>query len=104
MIRSVLPAENDFDWSFHGPKLVEALGETLYMVSATLLIGGLLGLALGLALYTTRRGGLLANRGVFGVANLAGERLPADPVPHPAHGHRAGHRARSSAPGWAAPP
>ena len=40
------------------------------MVLATLLIGGVLGLALGLALYTTRRGGLLANRAVFGVANL----------------------------------
>src|SRR6478735_10780358 len=70
MMIATLPTENDFDWSFHGPKLVEALGETLYMVSATLLIGGLFGLALGLALYTTRRGGLLANRGVFGVANL----------------------------------
>jgi len=69
-VPALLPTANDFDWSFHGPKLVEALGETLYMVSATLLIGGLLGLGLGLALYTTRRGGLLANRGVFGVANL----------------------------------
>lgn len=68
----LLPAAgNDgFDWSFHGPKLVEALGQTLYMVSATLLVGGGLGLALGLALYTTRRGGLLAHRGVFAVLNL----------------------------------
>ena len=40
------------------------------MVLATLLIGGVLGLVLGLSLYTTRRGGLLANRAVFGVANL----------------------------------
>ncbi|WP_019136501.1 methionine ABC transporter permease [Cellulomonas massiliensis] len=68
----LLPAAgNDgFDWSFHGPKLVEALGQTLYMVSATLLVGGGLGLVLGLALYTTRRGGLLAHRGVFAVLNL----------------------------------
>lgn len=68
----LLPAAgNDgFDWSFHGPKLAEALGQTLYMVSATLLVGGGLGLVLGLALYTTRRGGLLAHRGVFAVLNL----------------------------------
>lgn len=65
-----LPAAGEFDWAFHGPKLLEAAGETLYMVSATLLIGGLLGLVLGVALYTTRRGGLLSNRGVFGLLNL----------------------------------
>lgn len=65
-----LPAAGEFDWAFHGPKLLQATGETLYMVSATLLIGGILGLVLGLGLYTTRRGGLLANRGVFAVLNL----------------------------------
>lgn len=63
--------ENEFIWDFHGPLLVERLGETLYMVSVTLLIGGLLGLLLGLSLYTTRRGGLLANRAVFAVLNFA---------------------------------
>lgn len=67
---TALPAASDFDWSFHGPKLLEALGQTVYMVTATLLIGGLLGMVLALALYTTRRDGLLANRGVFGVVNL----------------------------------
>lgn len=66
----VVQADQGFDWSFHGPKLVESLGETLYMVGATLVIGGALGLVLGLGLYTTRRGGLLANRGVFAVLNL----------------------------------
>lgn len=66
-----LTTRNDgFVVDFHGPRLVEALGETLYMVSATLLIGGFLGLLLGMGLYTTRRGGLLANRFVFGVLNL----------------------------------
>ncbi|HWJ85599.1 MAG TPA: methionine ABC transporter permease [Cellulomonas sp.] len=67
---TALPAASDFDWSLHGPKLLEALGQTVYMVTATLLIGGLLGMVLALALYTTRRDGLLANRGVFGVVNL----------------------------------
>ena len=70
MSTALLPTENSFDWSFYGPKLLEALGQTVYMVLATLFIGGILGMGLGLALYTTRRGGLLANRAVFGVANL----------------------------------
>lgn len=59
-----------FEWDTHGANLIEATGQTLYMVSATLVIGGLLGLALGIGLYTTRRGGLLANRWVFGILNL----------------------------------
>ncbi|BDZ55826.1 methionine ABC transporter permease [Agromyces marinus] len=41
--------------------------ETLYMVGFTLLFGGLAGLVLGTTLYTTRAGGLLANR----VVNVA---------------------------------
>jgi D-methionine transport system permease protein len=44
--------------------------ETLYMVALTLLIGGFAGLLLGIALYTTRAGSLLANRGVFTVLNV----------------------------------
>ncbi|WP_109474833.1 methionine ABC transporter permease [Ornithinimicrobium cavernae] len=59
-----------FQWSEHGSNLIEATGQTLYMVSATLLIGGVLGLALGMGLYTTRRGGLLQQRWVFGFLNL----------------------------------
>ncbi|MCL2735393.1 MAG: ABC transporter permease [Propionibacteriaceae bacterium] len=46
------------------------LGETLSMVSATLLIGGLLGLALGLTLFGTRRGGLIENRPVYAVLSV----------------------------------
>lgn len=52
------------------PQLWEATGETLTMVSITMLVGGLLGLLLGLALYLTRRGGLFANAAVFVVLNL----------------------------------
>jgi D-methionine transport system permease protein len=44
--------------------------ETLYMVSLTLLFGGVVGLAIGLALYTTRAGSLLANRAVFNTLNV----------------------------------
>jgi len=46
------------------------LGQTLLMVSVTLLIGGALGLALGLTLYGTRPGGLIANRGLYGVLSV----------------------------------
>ncbi|KAA9159669.1 ABC transporter permease subunit [Amycolatopsis acidicola] len=40
------------------------------MALATLVIGGVLGLALGVLLYTTRPGGLLANRILFTVLNV----------------------------------
>lgn len=55
----------------HTPLLLDALGQTLYMVSLTLLIGGGLGLLLGIALYVTRAGSVLPNRAVFAVLNVA---------------------------------
>ena len=58
------------DWSQLWPILVESFGQTLQMVSVALLTGGLAGLALGIALYVTRRGNLLENRWVFGVLNV----------------------------------
>lgn len=41
--------DDGFDWHRHGASLVEATGQTLYMVSATLVIGGLLGLVVAFA-------------------------------------------------------
>ena len=58
------------DWSTLWPILWEAFGQTLQMVSIALLTGGVAGLALGIALYVTRRGNLLDNRWVFGVLNV----------------------------------
>jgi D-methionine transport system permease protein len=55
----------------HTPLLLEAIGDTLYMVLLTLLIGGGLGLLLGIALYVTRAGSVLPNRAVFGILNFA---------------------------------
>ena len=52
------------------PLLLAALGETLWMVTATLAAGGLGGLVLGTLLYVTRPGNVLAHRGVFSVLNL----------------------------------
>lgn len=60
----------DTDWERLQPVLIEALGETLYMVGVTLLVGGFFGLLMGLALYATRAGNLLANRPVFAVLNV----------------------------------
>lgn len=60
----------DTDWERLQPVLLEALGETLYMVGITLLVGGFFGLLMGLALYTTRAGNLLANRPVYTVLNV----------------------------------
>ena len=52
------------------PELWQALGETLQMAIAALAIGGLAGLLLGIALYVTRSGNILANRPVFVVLNV----------------------------------
>lgn len=53
-----------------GPDLWEAFGQTLGTVAIALFFGVLLGTLIGLALYTTRAGGLYANRPVFVVLNF----------------------------------
>lgn len=53
-----------------GPEFWIAAYETLYMVAATLLIGGAIGLVLGVVLYSTRPGSLLPNRAVFTGLNV----------------------------------
>lgn len=60
-----------WEWDWHTPLALEAVAETLYMVSLTLLFGGVLGLALGIALYVTRAGAILANPWLFGILNFA---------------------------------
>lgn len=52
------------------PVFREAIGQTFYIVIVSVVVGGVLGLALGLVLYATRPGSLLANRAVFLVVNL----------------------------------
>lgn len=52
------------------PQFAEATVQTLYLVFASLLIGGAAGLVVGLGLYVTRPGNLFANRVVFGVLNV----------------------------------
>ena len=52
------------------PQLWEATLETLYVATAALILGGLGGLVLGMALYATRPGSLFPNRVVFGILNV----------------------------------
>ena len=58
------------DWDRLGPTFTKAIGDTLYMVSITLVLSALLGLLLGLLLYTTRSGGVLQNRPVYLLLNF----------------------------------
>lgn len=53
-----------------GPEFWKAALETLYMTTFALVLGGILGLAIGLILYVSRPGGLVENRAVSIVANL----------------------------------
>jgi D-methionine transport system permease protein len=58
------------NWDRLGDTLIEAIFDTLIMVSLTMLIGGLLGLIIGVLLYTTRPSGILSNRVVYTILNI----------------------------------
>lgn len=53
-----------------GATLLTSIGQTIYMVLASLVLAGLLGLAIGVLLYATRKGNLLHNTVVFNVLNV----------------------------------
>ena len=81
------------DWSTLWPVYLSPSGRRSGWSSATLVLGGILGLALGVLLYTTRRGGLLENRALSAVLNVRRELHPADPVHHLHDRDRAAHAA-----------
>ncbi|MEU7603712.1 methionine ABC transporter permease [Streptomyces sp. NPDC040724] len=58
------------DWSTFWPKVLDATGETVYMVLITLALSTVGGLGVGLTLYATRKGGVLPNRIVHAVLGL----------------------------------
>ena len=58
------------DWDRLGSTFLEAIGDTLVMVSVTMIIGGLLVLVIGVLLYTTRSGGVLQSKPVYWVLNV----------------------------------
>ncbi|QUW20589.1 ABC transporter permease [Sporosarcina sp. Marseille-Q4063] len=58
------------DWSTFWPRIVEATGETLIMVIATLIFGSIIGISLGLLLFVTRENNILENKAVSRVLNI----------------------------------
>ncbi len=58
------------DWLTFWPRIVEATGETLIMVIATLIFGSIIGLAIGLLLFVTRENNILENKLVFRILNI----------------------------------
>jgi D-methionine transport system permease protein len=67
--RGLAPQVNQWSDYLQG-SLWLSIQQTLQMVLITLLIGGMIGLVLGIALFGTRRDGLIANRAVYGVLNF----------------------------------
>lgn len=58
------------DWDTLKPVYLDAIWQTLFMSAVTLVVGGILGLVLGIILFATRSGGLLANRTLNLVLNV----------------------------------
>ncbi|RDW16643.1 methionine ABC transporter permease [Oceanobacillus chungangensis] len=58
------------DWSTFWPRIVEATGETLIMVVATLIFGSIIGITIGLLVYVTRENNILENKIVFQILNV----------------------------------
>jgi len=58
------------EWRQLAPVLLLSFQQTIYLVAWTILIAGVFGLAIGVALHTTRRGGLLPNPVVFQLLNV----------------------------------
>lgn len=58
------------DWTTFWPRILEATGETLIMVIATLIFGSIIGIAFGLLLFVTRENNILENKLVSRILNL----------------------------------
>lgn len=58
------------EWSTFYQRIIEATGETITMVILTLILGSILGILVGLALFVSRHGNILENRFLYGLLNL----------------------------------
>jgi D-methionine transport system permease protein len=58
------------EWGPLAPILLLSFQQTIYLVAWTMLIAGVVGLAIGVLLHTTRRGGLLPSTPVFQLLNV----------------------------------
>ncbi|QYH20203.1 ABC transporter permease [Corynebacterium aquatimens] len=59
------------NWDRLGPTFIEAIGDTMWMVAITMVVGGFFGLLLGILLYTTRPGGILQSSPIYWLINIA---------------------------------
>nr|WP_256478146.1 methionine ABC transporter permease [Corynebacterium stercoris] len=59
------------NWERLGPTFIEAIGDTMWMVAITMVVGGFFGLLLGILLYTTRPGGILQSSPIYWLINIA---------------------------------
>lgn len=58
------------EWSTFYQRIIEATGETITMVILTLILGSILGILVGLALFVSRQGNILESRFLYGLLNL----------------------------------
>lgn len=58
------------EWNTFYQRIIEATGETITMVILTLILGSILGILVGLALFVSRQGNILENRFLYGLLNL----------------------------------
>ena len=58
------------NWDRLSGTLVDAIKDTLIMVATTMVVAGLIGLVLGVLLYTTRPGGILQNKFIYFIINI----------------------------------
>jgi D-methionine transport system permease protein len=59
------------DWTTLWPVFLTSIGQTLVMVTVTMVIGGFFGLVIGILLYTTRKGGLLQSGPAYTILNVS---------------------------------
>jgi D-methionine transport system permease protein len=58
------------DWSTLWPVFLSSIGQTLVMVTVTMVFGGFFGLVIGILLYSTRKGGLLQSGPASTILNV----------------------------------
>ncbi|BDZ42523.1 putative ABC-type transporter, permease component [Paraoerskovia sediminicola] len=58
-------------WDQMAPLLADAFGQTMYMVLSAMVVGGVFGLIMGIGLYVSRAGNLMASRTTFAIINVA---------------------------------
>lgn len=60
----------DTNWDRLGPMFSDAIIDTLVMVAFAMVVGGVLGLVVGVFLFTTRESGILQNKVVYTILNI----------------------------------